>query len=188
MSVDVGEELLLQIHACNTKVSDASCWAGFRRLTNSHGGVSKARNPAAVEAIAFQSPGLVCVIQERLAIVGDGLAVSIDQDSRIVILGASRPLWGHIDLFGVSCQDGTVIFEGNRSSPEGGYAGTRWLQKRRDFLQRFEIIPWKQRSVIFKGLKSISALGPRCHLLGEPGAHLAPVHGAAAGHHQAVRR
>ena len=100
---------------------------------------------AVEEAIfTFQRPGLVGVIQERLAVVADGLAVAVDDEGRVVILGRGGPLGCNIDLLGIPDDDDTVVLERRGTGPERGDARARGLKIGRDVLQRPEVITWSR--------------------------------------------
>lgn len=113
------------------------------QLTDADGGVPKTGNPSLVESIvALKRPRLVCVVEKTLPVVRDGLSVAVDHDGRIVIFWTGRPLARDINLFGIADDDVAVVLESRGASPQGCDARAGMLEKRRDLLQRLEIITY----------------------------------------------
>lgn len=77
---------------------------------------------------ALECPGLVGVVQMRLAVVGHRLAVAVDGNSRVVVLGVRGPVQRRIYLFRVSDDDSAVVLESRVSSPKRADARARFLE------------------------------------------------------------
>jgi hypothetical protein len=100
---------------------------------NPHGRLAQARKSTCKEAMrALERPSLVGVVQMRLAVVGHRLAVAVDGNSRVVVLGVGGPVQRRIYLFGVSNDDSAVVFESSVSSPERADACAGFLEVRGD--------------------------------------------------------
>lgn len=77
---------------------------------------------------ALERPSLVGVIQMGLAVVGHRLAVAVDGNGRVVVLGVRGPVERRIYLFGVSNDDSAVMLESCVSSPERADACAGFLE------------------------------------------------------------
>lgn len=81
-----------------------------KTLTNAHGHFAQSINLTTVETVlAFQCPGLVSIVQERLAIICNGLAFRIDRDGRVVVLHRSRPFRRHVHLLRIPYSDEAIV-------------------------------------------------------------------------------
>lgn len=90
-----------------------------------------------------------------LPIVCDRLALRVDNDSRIVVLGVGWPFDSRVYPFGVASNDGAVVLESCGPRPKGADAGTRGFQKRVDVLERLVIVPFgSQRQPLDSGCVS----------------------------------
>jgi hypothetical protein len=74
------------------------------------------------------------LIQKGLPVVGDGLAVTVDNDDRVVEFRSRGPFGGDVDFFRISNSDDTVVFESDCSGPERRDAGARGFEKWGDVL------------------------------------------------------
>jgi hypothetical protein len=127
---------------------DSGADMDLRELTDTHRGVAQTRNESLVEPlVSLKSPCLVRVIQMRLPVVGYSLAIAVDSDDRIVVLGTRRPLRGRVNLLWIPNRDGAVVFERGGAGPERSNAGARWLEKGRDLFKGFEVVTWVRLSV-----------------------------------------
>lgn len=88
----------------------------------------------------LQSPGLIGVIEVRLAIVGHRLTIAVDSNSRVVILGVRGPVECRIYLFGVANDDKAVMLEGRVSSPKRANPGAAFFEIGRYMSQRLEVV------------------------------------------------
>lgn len=88
---------------------------------NAHSTPAQARYPASIEARRpFQSPGLICVVEMGLLIIGNGLPIAVDHNRRVVVLWASRPLIGDVHLLGISSDDIALVLQSGGARPQGG--------------------------------------------------------------------
>lgn len=112
------------------------------RLTNANRCMAKARNePLIKPLVSLKRPCLICVVEEAFPVVGYCFAIFVDYDGRVVVLGASGPLIGNIDLLRVANNYVAIVLESGRASPKGGDSGARGLEKRRNMLEGLEIVP-----------------------------------------------
>jgi hypothetical protein len=93
----------------------------------------------------LQSPSLIGVVKMRFAIVGYRLAIAVDSNSRVVILGVCGPVERGIYLFGVANDDSAVVLEGRVSSPERANSRATFLEIGRNMGQRLEVVAWIPR-------------------------------------------
>src|SRR5688572_16069313 len=63
------------------------------------------------ETLAFQRPGLICVIEMTFAIIGSGLAIWAYHDGGIVILWIRRPFQSRVYLLWIACKNGALMLE-----------------------------------------------------------------------------
>ena len=114
-------------------------------IRNVHGdtkhGILDTSNIAAEKvALAFESPRLIYAVQVLLPVSPCGLAVAIDDESRIVVLGRCRPFVRDVDLLGIPSNHCAVIFQSNSSCPETTGARARGFEVGEYFVERLEII------------------------------------------------
>lgn len=111
------------------------------RLTDANGGVSQTGNPALIKSLsALKSPSLVGVVEEVLPVVRDRLAITVDHNGRVVVLGTGWPLTRHIHLLWVAYNNIAIVLEGSRAGPKRSNSRARRFQIRRDLLQRLEVV------------------------------------------------
>lgn len=108
--------------------------------TNAHRRLSQAWDEILAKAMALERPRLVDHIQKVLAVVRDGLALVVDHDGRVVVLGRRRPFVRDVDLFRVAHDDVAVVLEGDGACPEGADAAAFVFEEGQDVLEGFETV------------------------------------------------
>lgn len=88
----------------------------------------------------LQSPSLIGVIEVHFAIVGHRLAIAVDSNGRVVILGVRGPVERRIYLFGIANDDIAVMLEGRVSSPKRANPRAAFFEIGRYMGQRLEVV------------------------------------------------
>ena len=76
----------------------------------------------------------------RLAVIGDGVAITVDHKGGIVVLRVGRPAIAHVDRLRIAGDDGAIMLESRCAHPQRADARVNLLQVRRDIAKRLEIV------------------------------------------------
>lgn len=95
---------------------------------------------AFVEARPLESPSLVGVVEVRLSIMTDRVAILVDDNGGVKILGGCRPPMCDVYLFRIPYHQFGIILESGCSSPDRSDAGASRFEEWRDVAQRLKVV------------------------------------------------